>query len=236
MLTDELAAEGSTDYFLTSGDKIRFFFERGVIDSKGDLLKPKENSINKIGHALHVLEPMFKNLTHSHKVQEVAQKLGLQEPVIVQSMYIFKQPEIGGEVTPHQDATFLYTEPLGSIVGFWIALDDATEENGCLWFIPGSHRAGITRRMMRGQNGEYPFLKFVGQEPNYPDNEFISVPVKKGGLILIHGQVVHKSASNTSDKSRHCYTFHVMESRDTHWSEENWLQPTPELPFPLLYT
>ncbi|XP_059849745.1 phytanoyl-CoA dioxygenase domain-containing protein 1 isoform X1 [Hypanus sabinus] len=227
---------GSTDYFLTSGDKIRFFFERGVIDSKGDFLRPKEKSINKIGHALHVLEPAFKNLTHSRKVQEVAQKLGLQEPVIVQSMYIFKQPEIGGEVTPHQDATFLYTEPLGSIVGFWIALDDATEENGCLWFIPGSHRAGITRRMKRSQNGEYPFLKFVGQERNYPDNEFISVPVKKGGLILIHGQVVHKSALNTSDKSRHCYTFHVMESRDTHWSEENWLQPTPELPFPLLYT
>ncbi|XP_059849749.1 phytanoyl-CoA dioxygenase domain-containing protein 1 isoform X5 [Hypanus sabinus] len=217
---EQIKTQGSTDYFLTSGDKIRFFFERGVIDSK----------------ALHVLEPAFKNLTHSRKVQEVAQKLGLQEPVIVQSMYIFKQPEIGGEVTPHQDATFLYTEPLGSIVGFWIALDDATEENGCLWFIPGSHRAGITRRMKRSQNGEYPFLKFVGQERNYPDNEFISVPVKKGGLILIHGQVVHKSALNTSDKSRHCYTFHVMESRDTHWSEENWLQPTPELPFPLLYT
>ncbi|XP_051892858.1 phytanoyl-CoA dioxygenase domain-containing protein 1 isoform X2 [Pristis pectinata] len=233
---EQIKAQGSTDYFLTSGDKIRFFFESGVFDSKGDFLKPKEKSLNKIGHALHALEPAFKNLTYSLKVQKVAQKLGLQEPVIVQSMYIFKQPRIGGEVTPHQDATFLYTEPPGNVIGFWIALEDATEENSCLWFIPGSHRAPITRRMVRSPKGEFPLIKFIGQESNYPDNEFISVPVKKGGLILIHGQVVHKSSLNMSDKSRHAYTFHIMESRGTHWSEENWLQPTPELPFPLLYT
>uniref|UniRef100_UPI00398F71FE phytanoyl-CoA dioxygenase domain-containing protein 1 isoform X3 n=1 Tax=Pristiophorus japonicus TaxID=55135 RepID=UPI00398F71FE len=235
MVTDELGAAGSADYFLASGDKIRFFFEKGVFDSKGDFLVPKEKSLNKVGHALHALEPIFKNLTHSPKVQEVARKLDLQEPVIVQSMYIFKQPGIGGEVTPHQDATFLYTEPLGRIIGFWIALEDATEENGCLWFLPGSHTAGITRRMLRTPKGEYPLTKFIGKERDYPDDAFIPVPVKKGGLVLIHGEVVHKSALNTSDKSRHAYTFHLMESRDTHWSEENWLQPTPELPFPLLY-
>ncbi|XP_067825902.1 phytanoyl-CoA dioxygenase domain-containing protein 1 [Heptranchias perlo] len=228
--------QGSADYFLTSGDKIRFFFEKGVFDSKGDFLVPKQESLNKIGHALHALEPIFKNLTCSPKVQEVARKLDLQEPVIVQSMYIFKQPRIGGEVNPHQDATFLYTEPLSSLIGFWIALEDATEENGCLWFIPGSHTAGITRRMLRTPKGEYPLTKFIGKERDYPADEFIPVPVKKGGLVLIHGEVVHKSALNTSDKSRHAYTFHLMESRNTQWSEENWLQPTPELPFPLLYT
>lgn len=44
-------------------------------------------------------------------------------------------------VMPHQDATFLYTEPLGQVMGVWIALEDATLDNGCLWFIPGSHRS-----------------------------------------------------------------------------------------------
>lgn len=42
-------------------------------------------------------------------------------------------------VLPHQDSTFLHTEPLGRLLGLWIALEDATLENGCLWFIPGSH-------------------------------------------------------------------------------------------------
>ena len=41
-------------------------------------------------------------------------------------------------VVPHQDGTFLFNEPL-KIMGVWIALEDATIENGCLWFIPGSH-------------------------------------------------------------------------------------------------
>lgn len=47
----------------------------------------------------------------------------------------------GGSITvsPHQDATFLYTEPLGRVLGVWIAMEDALLENGCLWFIPGSH-------------------------------------------------------------------------------------------------
>lgn len=44
-------------------------------------------------------------------------------------------------VTPHQDATFLYTEPLGQVMGVWIALEDATLNNGCLWFMPGSHKS-----------------------------------------------------------------------------------------------
>lgn len=47
-------------------------------------------------------------------------------------------------VTSHQDATFLYTEPLGRVMGMWIALEDATENNGCLWFIPGSHNSEQT--------------------------------------------------------------------------------------------
>lgn len=54
-------------------------------------------------------------------------------------MYIFKQPSIGGEVAPHQDSTFLHTEPL-SCVGFWWALEDADRQNGCLWGYPGVHK------------------------------------------------------------------------------------------------
>ncbi|XP_068105910.1 phytanoyl-CoA dioxygenase domain-containing protein 1 isoform X2 [Hyperolius riggenbachi] len=233
---EQLKAQGSADYFLTSGDKIRFFFEKGVFNEKGEFLVDREKSVNKIGHGLHTHVPLFKSITHSSKIQEVGRRIGLVKPVIVQSMYIFKQPNIGGEVTPHQDATFLNTEPLSRIVGFWIAVEDATEQNGCLWFIPGSHKAGISRRMVRTPPGTIPCTTFIGEEPAYQDDLFLPAPVPKGSLVLIHGEVVHKSELNNSPDSRHAYSFHVMESENTTWSPQNWLQPTPELPFPSLYT
>src|SRR5262245_40084863 len=129
----------SDDYFLTSGDQVRFFFEEDAFAPDGSLKQSKERSINKIGHALHDLDPVFDNFSRDPKLATIAADLGYRQPLLLQSMYIFKQPDIGGEVTCHQDATFLYTEPM-SVTGFWFALEDATRENGCMWAIPGGHK------------------------------------------------------------------------------------------------
>src|ERR1700752_4975108 len=120
------------EYFLNSGDKIRFFFEENAFNPDGTLRQSKEQSINKIGHALHDLDPVFDNFSRTRAIRELVSDLGVDQPLLLQSMYIFEQPRIGGEVSCHQDATFLYTEPL-NLVGLWFALEDATIENGWLW-------------------------------------------------------------------------------------------------------
>jgi len=223
-------------YFLESGDKIRYFFEEGALDENGQLLVDKDRALNKIGHALHWLDPHFKKVTFSSKVQQAVRDIGFVDPAVAQSMYIFKQPGIGGEVTPHQDSTFLHTEPM-KIVGVWLALEDVTLDNGCLWFIPGSHKRGIDRRFVRNPDPQSPNLTmYTAPNPDYDDSKFIPGPVPKGSCVLIHGEVVHKSERNESSKSRHIYTFHAIErANGTVYSKDNWLQPTPTLPFPSLY-
>src|SRR5687767_7329656 len=149
----------SDDYFLGSGDKIRFFFEEKAFNAAGNFRQEKANSINKIGHALHDLDPVFDEFSRRDEIKELVSDLGIDQPLLLQSMYIFKQPNIGGEVTCHQDATFLYTEPL-SMVGLWFALEDATIENGCLWVIPGGHRLGLKSRFVRAEAGGTRFEVF----------------------------------------------------------------------------
>ena len=113
-------------YFLDSGDKIRFFFEEKANLEKNNIDKNKHFIVNKIGHALHDLDEVFYQFSHKEELQDIALKIGFQKPKLLQSMYIFKQPKIGGEVVCHQDSTFLYTEP-ESTVGFWFALEDANK-------------------------------------------------------------------------------------------------------------
>jgi phytanoyl-CoA hydroxylase len=215
------------DYFLTSGDKIRFFFEENAFLPNGTLKYEKEKSINKIGHALHDLDPVFDRFSRSEKVKQVAASLKLDEPLLVQSMYIFKQPNIGGEVTCHQDSTFLYTEPT-EIAGLWFALEDATIENGCLWAIPGGHRHGLKSRWVRKHEGQMEFD--IYDREAWPEDQLVPLEVTKGSLILLHGLLPHRSFENRSPRSRHAYTLHLMSAK-AKYPIDNWLQRSETMPF-----
>ena len=207
------------EYFLTSGDKIRFFFEENAFNNDGTLKFEKEKSINKIGHALHDLDPVFDRFSHDSKVKELAAAIGFEDALLLQSMYIFKQPNIGGEVTCHQDSTFLYTEPI-DIVGLWFALEDATIENGCLWAIPGGHRDGLKSRWVRTPEG----MKFetFNAEP-WREDKLVPLEVAKGSLILLNGLLPHRSFENRSTRSRHAYTLHLIK-KSAKYPADNWLQ------------
>jgi phytanoyl-CoA hydroxylase len=213
-------------YFLESGSKISFFFEERAFLPDGSLRQDKKRSINKIGHALHDLDPVFSQFSRARKIRELSASLAIEEPLLLQSMYIFKQPNIGGEVICHQDGTFLYTEPL-QIAGLWFALEDATVKNGCLRVIPGGHHLGLKSRWVRAAEGEMRF-EVIDPEP-FPEDDLIPLEVKKGTLIVLHGLLPHKSLANNSPKSRHAYTLHVIGGNST-YPAGNWLQRPPAMP------
>jgi len=182
--------------------------------------------------AQHDLIPAFKAWSRSEGIAHILRDLGYKRPLPVQSMFIFKQPGIGGEVVPHQDSTFLNTSP-PSVVGLWLALEDATQENGCLWGLPGSHHEGMHRKFVRAEDGS---VSFTGEARQYNLAEFVPLEVKAGSLVLLHGCNVHCSKENQSEKSRHAFSVHYVEGAPGwDWDAQNWLQRRPDFPFEPLY-
>jgi len=216
----------SDDYFLESGDKIRFFFEENAFHPDGSLRQSKGRSINKIGHALHDLDPVFDRFSRQPQIRELAADLELAEPLLLQSMYIFKQPNIGGEVSCHQDGTFLFTEPL-RMVGLWFALEDATKENGCLWAIPGGHQLGLKKRFVRAPGGGTRF-EVLDQTP-WAEEKAQPLEVKKGTVIVLDPLLPHLSRENRSTRSRHAYTLHLIDA-SVNYAADNWLQRPAAMP------
>jgi phytanoyl-CoA hydroxylase len=216
----------SDEYFLGSGDKIRFFFEEHAFLTDGTLRQSKEQSINKIGHALHDLDPVFDEFSRTPEIKQLVSDLGIADPLLLQSMYIFKQPRIGGEVTCHQDATFLYVEPL-RMIGLWFALEDATIDNGCLWAISGGHKLGLKSRFVRTEEGGTRFDVF--DDTPWTEEELQPLEVKKGTVIVLHGLLPHLSRENRSSKSRQAYTLHIIDAA-VNYAANNWLQRSVEVP------
>ncbi|PPR48743.1 MAG: hypothetical protein CFH15_01550 [Alphaproteobacteria bacterium MarineAlpha5_Bin5] len=211
------------NYFLESGDKIRFFFEEKANLNDIDLNDNKQFIVNKIGHALHDLDDVFKNFSKKIELDQISKSIGFINPLLLQSMYIFKQPKIGGEVVCHQDSTFIYTTP-ESTVGFWFALEDANINNGCLQVASGGHK-GPLRKLFTKNNNKME-MKELSNIP-FPETDTF-VEVKKGTLVLLHGRLPHYSCENKSSKSRHAYTLHIIEG-NAEYSKNNWLQ-RPDLP------
>lgn len=227
--------------------------------------------------------PAFRDVSFDARVAGCLKSLGYEHPLIPQSMYIFKQPSIGGAVeyvppapappayshnkvmkrdmlgawlcagmctashflctrapcghySAHQDGAFLYTRPQ-SVVGLWWALEDCTKANGCLWAVPGSHRLGVHRRFKRRADGGSVGTVFEPPEPETWDlSAAVPLEIPAGDMVLIHSAVVHFSAANTSDKSRHAYSIHVVEGgKGVEYPADNWLQRPAGEPFPAVY-
>ena len=206
------------NYFLESGDKIRFFFEEKANLDEENVKTNKQYIVNKIGHALHDLDDKFIAFSKNEQLDQIARAVGFQNPLLLQSMYIFKQPKIGGEVVCHQDSTFLITEP-ESTVGFWFALEDANKDNGCLQVASGGHK-GPLRKLFKRENNQMK-MEELSNEP-FPETDTF-VEVKKGTLVLLHGRLPHYSCENKSPNSRHAYTIHAIDGKSK-YLDYNWLQ------------
>jgi len=223
----------SDEWFLSSGSAVRCFFEEEAFDADGELVVPLDRAINKIGHAQHDLDDTYDRFARAEVLASAVALLGPAQPLLLQSMHIFKQPRIGGEVTCHQDATFLPTEPQ-SVMGLWVALEDATLDNGCLWAEPGGHRGPLRRAFRRTGASDADGTAFTELDPTPlpppgPGGSLVPLEVAAGTLVVLHGLLPHWSGPNRSARSRQAYSLHVIDGAAA-YPADAWLQRPPELP------
>ncbi|KAF7493795.1 Phytanoyl-CoA dioxygenase domain-containing protein 1 -like protein [Sarcoptes scabiei] len=249
------------EYFFQANDKVSCFLEKDAWDSEQKCLKvPRKFSVNFIGNALHRCNETFREFTFQECFQSLAKSLGLIDPLVILSSIIMKNPREDSVVPPHQNATFLYSTPEPRTVDFWIPLEDATENNGCLQFIPGSHRTHpLQTRWVRSKdlNGQTK-MEYIGIST--PDSLVVidpkqlkMVPAKKGSCIVFSDLLVHCSGPNGTNQSRPAYIFNVFDQgreveqidgkdnkiikqRERQWDPLNWMQPTDQFAFQHLYS
>jgi phytanoyl-CoA hydroxylase len=164
---------------------------------------------------------MRKNLSHSAIVQVLQEVIG-ENVKCMQSMLFIKASGKPGQAW-HQDEDYIPTRDR-SLTGAWIALDDATIENGCLWVIPKSHKAGILwpQKKQVDQRFDCSHESF-----NFPWNDDQSVPVevKAGSVVFFNGYLLHRSLLNKAKSGfRRALVHHYMSAE----SLLPWSKPTTE--------
>lgn len=213
---------GRDDYFFDSAQSIHCFLEEDALDRHGVLQKTPRLAINKIGHALHDLNPVFNLFCRLPVFGEVLRDIGYQNPLLWQTMYIFKQPHIGGEVRWHQDGSYLISNP-ATVTGIWIAIEDANRDNGCLWVQPGGHHSRLREIYQVDWAKREGQLTELDKTPWPHPTEALAVEVSAGSVVIFHDHMPHYSSKNRSEYSRHAFTLHVGE-KSANWAGENWLQ------------
>jgi phytanoyl-CoA hydroxylase len=213
---------GRDDAFFASAEGVRCFLEEDALDPEGRLRVPPRLAINKVGHALHDLVPEHTAFCRRPCFGELLRDLGYRTPVLWQTMVIFKQPHIGGEVRWHQDASYLITEP-PCVTGLWVAMEDAHQGNGCLWVQPGGHRSPLRERYEVDWDTRVGTLHTIDATPWPTNDQAVALEVPAGSVVVFHDHLPHRSSHNHSGASRHAFTMHVAE-QGAAWSARNWLQ------------
>lgn len=142
---------------------------------------------------------LFRSLAHHPGMVGIAVELLGPDVVLFQSMLLMKPPRFGGQKVWHQDNAYFRLEP-NDVFGFWIALDDADVENGCMHVIPGSHREGI------GEHGGVADDYGLSSAPTADDA--VACVMKTGDALVFHGETYHYTPPNTTDRRRRALQYH----------------------------
>lgn len=221
-----------------SPSEVEFYREHGYLalpkaipDEDVEVLRRETTEIFRGKYAVEGIVPLSESATEDeclreylcihqpHKLSAVMEGF-LAHPGIVgalsgligpnvkcmQSMLFVKPPGFPGQAW-HQDERYIPTEDR-SLTGAWVAIDDATVENGCLWVVPGSHRDALHETGSQPDNDEYDGIGEIALD--VPTGRAIPLEIEKGGVLFFNGFLLHESRRNRSTRYRRSLVNHYM--------------------------
>jgi ectoine hydroxylase-related dioxygenase (phytanoyl-CoA dioxygenase family) len=165
-------------------------------------------------------DPFFRSVAASPHILDMAAALiGNPTHIMLYSDQVFLKPALCGSAKPlHQDNSYFRVTPHSHGVTCWIAVDDSTIDNGCMRYIPASHKLGLLPHKSLDYTHLTPEADNIGEE--------IPVPIPAGSAIFHHLLTLHSSAPNTSTRSRRAWALHFC-SRDAESPVKSWDEMIP---------
>ena len=179
-------------------------------------------------HFPHKISPVIRKYLSHPRITDILQHIISPNIKCMQSMLFVKAPGKAGQ-SWHQDEYYIPTRDC-SLVGAWIAIDDATVENGCLWIIPGSNKPAWIRPRIKNLSSEYADPDTIDVSA-YTEGDMLPMEVKSGSVVFFNGYTLHSSLRNkTGDCFRTALVNHYMSAESMlPWDQDGKFPPTEDL-------
>ena len=189
--------------------------ERGEldVDEEGDAVRKFE------GLGMVDEDDVFAEIAHHDTITSVVEQLLGPNLKLLRSAAMFKPPSVGSEKGLHQDAAYYPIQPMDHVTT-WIALDDATPENGCMTVIPGAHKDGILNHAAVEYDTD-----IVINDTKYDDADLVELPMDAGDVLFTHCLTPHYTAPNSTEQWRRALIMSYMDSRSRFTKPVDALEP-----------
>lgn len=157
----------------------------------------KKELITQIMVPSRIVPTLLEQPLHQKSLQ-IAQELLGEDMALDFDMLIDKAPHTNTPTPWHQDRAYWITMPDTRATSCWVALDKAIMANGCMWYVPGSHKLPVRKHTPAGKGGG-------ALQCHAEESEGIAVEIEAGDCIFHHGGTLHYSRGNSTDLRRRAF-------------------------------
>ena len=175
----------------------------------------------------HLRHPIFRMLINDSRLLDMVECLLGPDLRLIHYQGLYKPPRTGGEVGWHQD-NYYFNVAEDRTVSVWLALDDATVENGCMWYLPGRHRERLDHTQLWDKSEKKGFYYAVR---DLEASGAMPAEVRRGGFAIHHCLMPHRSLKNRTGEPRRALAMHFMDAK---MPDPDMLKILPEGATPLL--